>query len=443
MQLGTMTDNKAETETANMLRLRRDAGHAQEHQLRRLITRPPMQRKPCWSDQDKTDMIDTCVRGWICSPIYIIPHPDRIDVCEYGEDHVFDGAHKLEAVFDFIEGKYALKYSADSLQTAYLKEYNGKRYDELPRATQDAIRRYRFNINIVDAETAADPDMLRVLWERVNRSGKRLNKFELEIPLIAPLLDQVLTPALPLFTGTVLFPREESFRGSLEHVLQVILALGDIPDAQFASQMALIQAWHRTCLGATMAKRVASVTENADRWKAALHQAHKMMEELVQLNVFSSGDAVDIADAQRKTELPFVLGKLLRRFPRIEEFRSQKVAIAAKLRAELFGRTPVQMLQHLDADARNGTFQKKLLRYIDGVVLNLAGAVQPRLFTKAQKAAKLKEQGGICVGCGEKILKHQIADGDHVVAWSEGGETTAENLQILHRHCHQQKTGGA
>jgi hypothetical protein len=398
-----------------------------------------MQRKPCWNDQDKTDMIDTCVRGWTCSPIYIIPHPDRIDVCEYGEDHVFDGAHKLEAVFEFIEGKYALKYSADSLQTAYLKEYNGKRYEELPRPMQDAIRKYRFNINIVDAETAADPDMLRVLWERVNRSGKRLNKFELEIPLIAPLLDQVLTPALPLFTGTVLFPREESFRGSLEHVLQVILALGDIPDAQFASQMALIQAWHRTCLGTTMAKRVASVTENAERWKAALLQASKMMEDLVQLNVFSSGDTIDIADAQRKTELPFVLGKLLRRFAKIEDFRSQKVAIAAKLRAELFARTPVQMLQHLGADARNGTFQKKLLRHIDMVVFDLAAAVQPRIFTKVQKAAKLKEQGGLCAGCGEKILKHQVADGDHVVAWSEGGATTMENLQILHRHCHQTK----
>ncbi len=326
------------------------------------------------------------------------------------------------------------------MKTGYLKDYNGKKFDDLPIDVQDAIYKYRFHINIVDAETASDPDLLRVLWERVNRSGKRLNKFELEIPLIAPLLEQVLIPALPLFMGTVLFPQSKSFRGSLEHMLQVILALADIQDAQFASQTALIQGWHRTCLGTTMAKRVASVTENADRWKAALHQAFKMMEDLTQLNVFSSGDTVDIAEAQRKTELPFVLGKLLRRFTRIEDFRSQKVAIAAKLRAEIFGRTPVQMLQLLGGATRDGTFQKKLLRHIDTVVFDLAVAVQPRLFTLKQKKAKLLEQGGLCTACGEKILKHQVADGDHVVAWSEGGATTMENLQILHRHCHQQKT---
>ena len=436
-----MSDTKAETETANMLRLRTDPGYARLHKCRTLVTRPPMQRKPCWSEQDQTDMIDTCARGWTCSPIYIIPRLDRIDTCPRGEDHVFDGAHKLEAVFEFINGGYALKYSPDSMKTGYLKDYNGKKFDDLPIDVQDAIYKYRFHINIVDAETASDPDLLRVLWERVNRSGKRLNKFELEIPLIAPLLEQVLIPALPLFMGTVLFPQSKSFRGSLEHMLQVILAVADIQDAQFASQTALIQGWHRTCLGTTMAKRVANVAENADRWKAALHQAFKMMEDLTQLNVFSSGDTVDIAEAQRKTELPFVLGKLLRRFTRIEDFRSQKVAIAAKLRAELFGCTPGQMLQKIGGDARNGTFQKKLLRHIDTVVFDLAVAVQPRLFTLKQKKAKLLEQGGLCTACGEKILKHQVADGDHVVAWSEGGATTMENLQILHRHCHQQKTG--
>lgn len=386
-------------------------------------------------------MIDTCARGWTCSPIYIIPRLDRIDTCPRGEDHVFDGAHKLEAVFEFIDGKYPLKYSADSAKTGYLKDYNGKKFDDLPIDIQDAIYKYRFHINIVDAETASDPDLLRILWERVNRSGKRLNKFELEIPLIAPLLEQVLTPAtLSLFTGTVLFSGSKSFRGSLEHMLQVILAIADIPDAQYPSQTALIQVWHRTCLGDTMEKRIASVAENADRWKAALVQAHKMMTDLEQLNVFSSGDTIDIADAQRKTELPFVLGKLLRRFAKIEDFRSQKVAIAAKLRTEIFGRTPVQMLQLLGGATRDGTFQKKLLRHIDAVVFDLSTAVQPRLFTVKQKKAKLAEQGGLCAGCGQKILKHQVADGDHVVAWSEGGATTLENLQILHRHCHQQKT---
>lgn len=439
-----MSDTKNEIETAITLKLRRDAEYANAHSCRHLVTRPPLQRKPCWSDQDKTDMIDTCARGWTCPPIYIIPHPDLIESCPEGEDHVFDGAHKLEAVFEFMDGSYALRYSADSLPTAYLREYNGRRFADLPRDLQERIRKYRFNINIVDAATAADPDLLRILWERVNRSGKKLNKFELEIPLIAPLIERVLKPALSSFIGTVLFTKEASYRGELEQRLQVILAFADLADPTFSSQTSLIQTWHRECLGDTMAKRVASVDTNAERWSEGLTRAHKMLADLVDLNVFCDAKgACDISEAHRKTELPFVLGRLLRRFPRIEDFRSQKVAIAARLRAEIFSKTPDEMGVRLGGTGRNGTFQKKLLRFVDTVVLELAETVQPRLFTKKQKEAKLRDQGGVCVGCGKEIFKHQLADGDHIVAWAEGGKTTADNLQILHRHCHQAKTATA
>jgi len=33
-------------------------------------------------------------------------------------------------------------------------------------------------------------------------------------------------------------------------------------------------------------------------------------------------------------------------------------------------------------------------------------------------------------------------DGDHIVPWASGGPTTYDNLQVLHRRCHQQKSLG-
>ncbi len=353
---------------------------------------------------------------------------------------MFDGAHKLEAVFEFMDGAYPLKYSPDSLTTAYLKEYNGQHFAELPRDLQERIRKYRFNINIVDAATAADPDLLRVLWERVNRSGKKLNKFELEIPIIAPLLERVLKPALPLFIGSELFKKEVSYRGELEQRLQLILALGDMGEPRFTSQTSLIQNWHRDSLGNTMAKRIASVDENAARWTEALTRAHKMLTDFVDLNLFCNAEGVsDITDTHRKTELPFVLGRLVRRFARIEDFRSQKMEIAARLRKDIFGRAPDMLGAHLGNTGRNGTFQKRLLLFVDKAVMELADTVQPRLFTKKQKETKLREQGGVCTLCGKKILKHQLAEGDHIIPWCEGGKTDLLNLQVVHRVCHQTK----
>ena len=123
-----------------------------------------------------------------------------------------------------------------------------------------------------------------------------------------------------------------------------------------------------------------------------LTRCHKMLEELTQLNVFCDADGnSDIAEALRKTELPFVLGRLARRFERIEQFRSQKQVIAKRLREEFFSKSPQDMLARIGGTGRNGTFQKKLLRIIDRIVDELAGCVQPRLFTKAQKKERLKD----------------------------------------------------
>ena len=426
---------------AQELKFRCDPEYATKHSYPLLRTRHDMQREACWDLTEKVEMIDTCFQGWLCTPIYIIKHLERIDTVPDGEDHVFDGAHKLEAVFEFIGGGFPLKATATSCKE--IKEHSGKYFADLPLELKNRIRRYRFVVNTIDDETAHDPDRLRTLWKRLNRAGKKLNSYELEIPVIRPLIAAVLKPAGELFKGTAIFPKDSSRRGDLEQMLQVLLALIDIPEPDSASQNALILAWHTKELGATMAERTMKVAERGVQWMEGLVRCHKILEELTQLNVFCDAEgAPDLAEALRKTELPFVLGRLARRFDRIENFRSQKTTIATRLRVELFSKSPEEMLALIGGTGRNGTFQKKLLRMIDRIVDEFVGIVQPRLFTKAQKKEKLKAQGGRCAACSEKILAHQLFDGDHVTEWSEGGATSMENLQILHKTCHQAKIAG-
>jgi len=427
---------------AQELKFRCDPEYATAHSCPVLRTRHDMQRESCWSVAEKVEMIDTCFQGWICPPIYVINHLELTEVAPDGEDHVFDGAHKLEAVFEFMAGKFPLKATPTSC--AEIKEHTGKLFEVLPLALKTKIRKYRFVINVIDDETAHDPERLRTLWKRLNRAGKKLNSYELEIPVIRRLITDVLKPGCDLFKETVFFPKDESHRGDLEQRLQVVLAMADMAEPVMASQNALILEWHATRLGDTMVKRTESVATRGSEWREILSRGYKMLDDLTQLNVFSDAAGnFDIAEALRKTELPFVLGRLARRFPTIEAFRSQKAVIAARLRDDIFRKTPEAMLAITGGTGRNGTFQKKLLKYIDDIMCDLAGVVQRRLFTKAQKTAKLKEQGGACAACKEPILKHQLMDGDHVIAWSEGGATAMENLQILHRHCHQAKTATA
>jgi hypothetical protein len=434
--------SEVETECAISLRNRRDPHTAEGNACRCLVTRPPMQRKPCWVDTDKIDMIDTVLRGWTCPPIYVIPRLDLITRCSEGEDHVFDGAHKLEAVFDFIDDKFVFRVAAGGR----FAELSGKRFSEMSREIQDRIKKYRFHINQVDAETAGSPDELRVLWERVNKAGKKLNKFELDLPLITPLIEHVLKPAGDVFRGTTFFPKEESHRGDLEQRLQVLLALSDLSELKsMSSQNNLVARWHVEKLGATMAARTETIETQGEKWRGVLLRCHKMLVELEQLNVFCDEEGVaTVQEAHIKTELPFVLGRFAHRIPRIEDFRSKKVAIAARLKKDVFGKTIQELSLSMGSTGRrDGTFQKRLLKYIDDIACEMAGLVEPRLFTKAQKEEKLKEQGGSCPACGKRILKHHLTEGDHIVEWSEGGETTLANLQLLHKGCHQAKTASA
>ncbi len=41
--------------------------------------------------------------------------------------------------------------------------------------------------------------------------------------------------------------------------------------------------------------------------------------------------------------------------------------------------------------------------------------------------------------CGQKILSIDDAEVDHIRPFSQGGETTLENAQLLHRHCNRVK----
>jgi hypothetical protein len=443
--IGTMTN------TAQYLYLRTIRENVIRDGTPLLKTRHGLQRASCWTQADKNSMIDTVLQGWQCPPIYLIHHSELIEEVSEGEDHVFDGAHKLEAIFEFMNddrgSNPSSKYypiTATQSSCKDMVDNNGKYFHELPSILRQRIRNYMFTINMIDDETANDPDRLRTLWERLNKAGVKLNSYELDIPIIRPLIEHVLKPVTPLFMKSLLFPKDSSHRGELEQRLQVILSMSDLENPVMSSQNALVNRWHKERLGSNMEERRENITRNCDAWKLALENAAKVLGVLVERGTFRIAfGELQIEEAYRKTELPFVLGRILRHFPRIEVFRSQSIAVAARLKRDIFDKTPHDLSVEMGGTGRNGTFQQRVLRFIDTAVRELAGAVQPRLFTAKQKGAKLREQGGLCALCSEKIEKHQMAEGDHIVAWSEGGDTTMENLQIVHRLCHQAKGSNA
>lgn len=62
-----------------------------------------------------------------------------------------------------------------------------------------------------------------------------------------------------------------------------------------------------------------------------------------------------------------------------------------------------------------------------------------RQFTSKEKREAYERQNGICPKCGNHFDLSEM-EGDHIIAWSKGGKTTPDNLQMLCRYCNGIKT---
>jgi RNA-directed DNA polymerase len=60
----------------------------------------------------------------------------------------------------------------------------------------------------------------------------------------------------------------------------------------------------------------------------------------------------------------------------------------------------------------------------------------------ANKAKLLKQQKGKCTNCGLYFRDGDLLEIDHIIPKSQGGKDEYKNMQLLHRHCHDQKTAG-
>lgn len=63
-----------------------------------------------------------------------------------------------------------------------------------------------------------------------------------------------------------------------------------------------------------------------------------------------------------------------------------------------------------------------------------------RAFTDNQKRSAYERQQGICKTCGKRFDIKEM-EADHITPWHAGGQTNAENCQMLCRECNRRKSG--
>ena len=99
---------------------------------------------------------------------------------------------------------------------------------------------------------------------------------------------------------------------------------------------------------------------------------------------------------------------------------------SAKLENEIVG-----LMMDDDVTNKKGIYNYVLTR--NEKYLNI------RAFTDIQKRGAFEKQTGFCIKCN-KQFKFEDMHGDHVIPWSQGGKTNAENCQMLCQECNNRKS---
>jgi RNA-directed DNA polymerase len=76
----------------------------------------------------------------------------------------------------------------------------------------------------------------------------------------------------------------------------------------------------------------------------------------------------------------------------------------------------------------------------DGNLIYWSQRLQDHPMLRSRVGSLLKAQGGKCAYCGLLLRDGDMLEVDHIIPHILGGDESMKNLQVMHRHCHDQKT---
>lgn len=122
------------------------------------------QRENVWTIQQQRELIESILMG-LPLPIFYF-NQDKT-----GRLIVIDGRQRLNAIFSFLDNKFAL----DKLKI--LDDFNKKKFEDLDPIYQSKIEDYQLMAHVIQPTT---PDQVKFdIFDRVNRAGTKLNKQEI------------------------------------------------------------------------------------------------------------------------------------------------------------------------------------------------------------------------------------------------------------------------
>jgi hypothetical protein len=389
---------------------------------------PPFQRAyESWDDKLKTRLIETMLLGRAMNPIWTVLNN------EDDSEEVLDGMHRLSTALAFLNNEFFLN-------KLYLTSINGEKYHkkifkDLESDDRAKIRNYAFIFNKLDSSYRQDLNKLRDMYEILNRSSKTLNDYEFNKVLHQQFYD-IISEIKNDFIQTEFFKKIKDIRGSFEsEIIEILVLLSEniSSNSSWNSITSLKDEW--------LIKNLGDTAESVNKF--VITEKTNILETFKLINKFTIiFNSEDLFSKDKRTfnkyYLPykFIISRCGTHIKNISLFNRHYKNLIEKFKNEI---TTVDISLKLGCNSRNAIFQKKLITLIDNIILEELSKNRPRCFSKSMISQKLLEQKNLCNVCNNIIISSDEYHGDHIKSWTSGGETVPDNLQVLHKRCHELK----
>jgi len=104
------------------------------------------------------------------------------------------------------------------------------------------------------------------------------------------------------------------------------------------------------------------------------------------------------------------------------------------------GKNPLRLLKHIETPIVRHVKVKSDASPYDGNLVYWSTRMGHNPEVPKTVATLLKRQKGKCAHCGLYFTNESVLEVDHIIPKSQGGKNEYKNIQLLHRHCHDEKT---
>lgn len=387
---------------------------------------PPYQRDYCWPAKQEKEFIFSVLR-WANTGVisFVIPSTSSQYRCDNA-----DGKQRLNAIFRFLDNKFALKADCEDLDIdGKIYVVKKKKFNQLPQELQERIEDY--TLSIYEMRNMTDEDIFNYVYN-INR-GTGFNPEEFRNAMKGIIRDYLAEAS----TKTNKFFRHLPFNN--RRFLYTRLAAQMFMTVKEGGIYDLV---HSFLVSKVYDDHQLRYVEIPSKLKAEFENILDIMDKIISHNVFTEKDFRPYLNKAQVINLFNLVYYLEKNKIRVNHKKFFQWYLGKEKIRLQSGEYNESLTKHSTVrDVVYGRFAKLLRDFNRSFPKNFTFQLDSRrAFTEKQKAEILLRDNHTCQACKTKIQQGKAWFADHIKEWINGGPTVPENGQVLCKKCHDDKT---